>query len=217
MSKSDHEKNEEQNRMRNDSIRRREERREDERKAAGLDRHGRSTSNGSGCFPAGTAVATPAGLQDIAALHAGDVVLGVCTGTGLATARRILHVRKYTGRRLWTITLVDGSVLRTTAWHSYAVGTEWKRSRDLKAGDVLTRLHSANADGVVVAASAATSNCADVYNIIVEGDFTFVADGMLVHSFSYLRGLRVAGWTAYAALRYMVGRPRAVLRTLMTN
>jgi hypothetical protein len=55
-----------------------------------------------------------------------------------------------------------------------------------------------------VVASSLTTEVEEVFNLIVEGEFSFVANGVVAHSFSYFRALRILWWTCCDKLRTWV-------------
>lgn len=153
------------------------------------------------CFPAGTLIKTPTGFLDIASASKGDWVLAFDPYGAVLRPRRILKVCHHGKQRVWEIRFADGSSLRTTASHSLSVAEGWKRVRHLRAGDIVRCLDATGEFvGRRVVCSSSTAAVEEVFNLIVGEDFTFVADGVVAHSFSYFRRLRAMGWTVYAAI-----------------
>jgi hypothetical protein len=149
----------------------------------------------SGCFPAGTKVETPYGTRDIARLSTGDFVLAVDLQTSRTRKRKILKIDVHHSNRIWALTFSDGSAVRTTAAHSFLVAGKWEKASRIYIGDTLA---VSSADGLsekTVISSEATESMEPVYNLIVEGDFNFIADGVLAHSFTRLRAVKIAIWS----------------------
>jgi len=164
---------------------------------AGSSRH--SSSGPKPCFPAGTFVQTPGGAEDIAHLEAGDLVSAV-DPNGHVSHRRVLRKVRHSSARLWRLRFSDGSQVLTTAGHSFAVDGGWRCADSLKIGE---RLESHGANGSyrrTIETSGFTDQYAPVFNLIVEGNFTFVADSAIVHSFTNFRMIRVCAWTLYDAM-----------------
>ena len=154
------------------------------------------------CFPAGTLIETPHGVLDIAAVKEGDHVLAFDPRQAALRTRRILKVCKHEQSRIWEIGFTDGSRIRTTAIHSFRVAGTWKQARHVGECDDVCGLDASGQMATrQVASSSPTTNVEEVFNLIVEGEFSFVADGVVAHSFSYFKALRVLWWTVYGALR----------------
>jgi Pretoxin HINT domain len=153
------------------------------------------SGGGSGCFPSGTIISTPSGGQNIASIQSGDYVSSVDIGTGEIAACRVLSVRRHSARNIWRITFEDGHQVRTTSVHSFRVVNGWKKASRVCPGDKVLFYDARGAAQVKnVRDSCSDRECEDVFNLIVENHFNFVADGALVHSFTYLRAVRVIAW-----------------------
>lgn len=153
----------------------------------------------SGCFPAGAMVKTTDGPRDISSLKKGDWVVSYDWRHHTEVRQPVLKlVRKRNS--VWVIAFADGYRIRTTASHSLRVNGAWKTVGSVKPGD---RVHCVDEAGKEisreVAGSAQSGEMEDVFNIVVRGNFTFIVDGVLAHSFTRFRLLRVLGWNAYAA------------------
>lgn len=141
----------------------------------------------SGCFPKNTAVLTPVGLKAISNLKEGDVVLSYDVSKEKLLASRILKAIKYPANNIWEMTF-DDVCIRTTASHSFLLhdGT-WKKTSEIKLGDKVKFI-----DGFKrVTSLGQTTDIEEVYNLIVEENYNFVADGVIAHSFSYFRAVRM--------------------------
>jgi hypothetical protein len=198
MAKSEYEKKQEMD-AHNEQVRRR---------MHGLDeRTGRpiekppSGGGGSSCFPKGTLVATPYGLSDISTLKEGDHVIAFGRDNDALRVRRILRKMSHGRSRLWTIHFSDGTSLRTTSVHCFRVENQWVKAFNLSPGATVTCVGDGKLGSKVVVRSEASQEFEPVFNLIVEGDFTFIADGVLAHSFSHFRGLRTLAWLLIEALK----------------
>jgi hypothetical protein len=156
---------------------------------------GGNSGGGGGCFPAGTIISTPNGICDIARLSNGDLVLAVDIHTNQIRKRKILKVVVHDANKIWVLRLSDGSVLRTTAVHSFLINGIWKKASQIREGDKLAVYSSQGVRDITIDASEASDSVETVYNLIVDGDFNFIASGILTHSFTYLRTLRVILWS----------------------
>lgn len=168
-----------------------------------------SSSSGSRqCFPSGTMIRIPHGQRDIAALKAGDVVIAVDLATKEFKPRKILRVVGHGNTHLWQIKFSDGSLLKTTSAHSFLSKNGWQLARKIKAGDVIATVSEEMVQDLkTVETSTAADSCSAVFNLIVEEDFTFVADGVVAHSFTRLRWLRTQLWRLAQRALKNVDRP----------
>lgn len=185
MAKSSEEKNREYAKQ-YDQIRGRKQ--NESRRQSRYNSSSKSNNGSSTCFPSGTMILTPHGERDIAVLSPGDLV--VSNENGVLRVQRVLDRPLHKGVRLWIVTFADGTTVRTTRAHSFLTATGWKRAEKLIAHDSVFVVRKGALSRESVFRSYASTEVEDVYNLIVENDYTFVADGAVVHSFSYARGLR---------------------------
>jgi len=154
-----------------------------------------NSSGGGGCFPSGTMISTPSGRQDIASIDPGEYVFSLDVGTGQFTACRVLTVRRHSARNIWRISFEDEHQVRTTSVHSFHVTDGWKKASRICSGDkVLFYDAQGGAQVRSVTESRPTCEVEDVFNLIVEEHFNFVASGALAHSFTYFRRAKVIAW-----------------------
>lgn len=154
-----------------------------------------SGSGGGGCFPSGTMISTPSGKQDIASIDPGDYVFSLAVEAGQLTASRVLSVRRHSARDIWRISFEDEHQVRTTSVHSFRSTDGWKKASRIRPGDqVLFYEAQGGARLRNVIESRPTYEVEDVFNLIVEEHFNFVANGALAHSFTYFRRARVLAW-----------------------
>ncbi|MET0072480.1 MAG: Hint domain-containing protein [Candidatus Thiodiazotropha sp.] len=159
--------------------------------------HGVTRSNG--CFPADTEIKTPYGWKPIKDLSTGSVVVSY-TKRGQLVNSKVLQQCTHTLCNIVTIVTADRNA-SFTATEIHAVNTSggWLRINQLKAGDRVTYL----ADNGKIACHTVlsiekTERRETVYNLIVEGHYTFITRSCLAHSFSYFRAVRIQ---AYEFLR----------------
>jgi hypothetical protein len=154
-----------------------------------------------GCFPAGTMISTPSGSVDIAAVRRGDLVYSVDPQGRVRIPRQVLRTIRRSDRQIWCLTLVGGHQIRTTATHSMRVGTQWIQACAVRPDDEVVVCDDGGRLGAgVVELSKPAGIVVDVYTLTVEGEFTFVADGFVVHCFTRFRRMRVFAWSVAAAL-----------------
>ena len=163
-------------------------------------KQGSGGGSSGGCFPAGTLVRTPIGDVPIEALNSGDLIESIVVGSGEVSTRKILKKQIHGERRIWRIEFSNGDSINTTQIHSFFDGSKWKRAGEIVEGDSLVGSHS---ERRVVVRSFMTERLEPVYNLIVEGDFTFFAAGAVVHCFSYFRQFRIAAWSLVAWLAHL--------------
>lgn len=152
----------------------------------------------NGCFAKGTKILTPSGLQDIAALKEGDLVSAYCSKNSVLVSRRVLAVVRHSNQKLWHLAFEGDNSMRTTPIHSFRTPKGWRVASKLRTGD---RVYCSGQNGQIrvktVIKSASLGAAEDVYNLIVERDFTFIAGGAVAHSFTYFRGLRCVFWSLF--------------------
>lgn len=152
--------------------------------------------NQNDCFPAGTQISTPSGLRSIESLKKGDFVSSPSLKKRENTTCKILGIHENQDCLVWEITLENGKVIRTTRSHSFFDGSRWLRAVDLKiSGQILTMDPISGRNYQKIKKSEETTSAEPVYNLIVEKNFTYLADGVAAHSFSYFRGPRMFYWT----------------------
>ncbi len=163
-----------------------------------LDYQKRNSGGGGGnggCFPKGTLVSTPSGKKDITTLRKGQLISGVNPLTGDIEPRKILKICSHAPCSIWELEFEGGKRIRTTSIHSFLISKGWERaSRILPSDEILVIDTQGQIQKSFVVSSNQTNVTENVYNLIVDDDFTFIADGAVVHSFTYFRNFRVAYW-----------------------
>lgn len=155
------------------------------------------------CFPSGTLITTPNGKKDISVLRKGDLVTSLNPKNQETAEKAVLKVIHHKKNRydIYKIYLANGSVVKTTGIHSFLVENQWTKAKDLQTGSYL---QITDCNGKVIKEKikliSVKEECLAVYNLIVEDDFTFIANDCVVHSFTYLRFLRSVAWSFYSGL-----------------
>jgi hypothetical protein len=175
----------------------------------------------SGCFPAGTLITTAQGDLNIAAVREGDFVTTLDSHGQVVKGRRVVRVLKHCRCRIWRIRFADGQFVRTTAIHCFLVGANWVQARYLREGHLVSTV-SPLGEVILrrVSRSIGDDELEDVYNLIVEDDFTFLAEGFVVHSFTRFRSFRTCFWKVRLALTscwHALSESLAASRTVLRN
>ena len=141
-----------------------------------------------GCFPAGTAVATPRGSTPIERLRVGDQVLAEDPSTGKVEPERVQAVIDDGVKPTMRVGLSDGSAQQVTTNHPFyvdggpsIVAPRWVQAGDLRVGD---RIRTADGRDVAVAALRYNTGNAHVYTLTVANDHDFFVGParVLVHN-----------------------------------
>lgn len=149
-----------------------------------------NSSNQTGCFPKGTMISTPEGLIDIANLIEGDFVVSF-SGDSSFNVNKIFKINKYAKRRLWQLEFTDKSIVKTTLSHSFLKENKWTRAIFINIGDKVSFFENDKLVNKTVKKSYQLNEFQDVYNLYIENDYTFIANGVISHSFSYFRKIKM--------------------------
>jgi len=157
--------------------------------------------NGSGkagaCFPATTKISTKLGDFMISDIEINNEVLSVGKD-GLISYKKVIEKVSHQASKIWCIYLSSGSLIRTTATHSFKSNGTWKKASQLASGDLLV---NSQGNEITVLKSYKSKDIEPVYNLIVEDNFTFIAEDTLVHSFTYFRTIRSFYWSIKKVFR----------------
>ena len=162
-----------------------------------------SANTNTDCFPVGTLVQTPNGLRKIETLSAGELV------TTWSERRKewsvvapVLCRKKHLNSEVMALALEDGQEIAVTAAHSLMTSRGWVKVWDITTDDmVLTENGFLRCVGLRNEGKGFTT-----FNLVVCDDFSFVANGVVGHSFTLLRGARMAVWRFRAAIERMFQR-----------
>lgn len=157
------------------------------------------------CFAAGTQISTKSGCRTIKSLRAGDLVYAFCETTGQINERPIKKYIIHSASVIWEIRISNDNIIRTTSRHLFMTDGGWKSAKNLLVSDKLRTVNGF----VQVVSSNSTGSIEPVYNIVVTEDLTFIADGVVAHSFVSLRALR----SAFHRLQNRLHQPRRSLLT----
>jgi hypothetical protein len=146
------------------------------------------------CFVGTTPILTPEGWRPIAELRAGDRIISYHKSTGTTRIRHVKQQRCFEPARIWELHLAGrAEPIGTTRIHSFLTNRGWKQTKQLKSGDILV---TSGKEDALVTSVVETSRREPVYSLITDGEHTYIAQGCVVHNFTYLRHLRI-WWHRY--------------------
>ena len=154
-----------------------------------------SGKSDGGCFPAGTVVLTKHGGRTIERINVGDSIVTIDPISGARINCEVLKLLKHKSRRILAIDFTDGSSLNTTKYHSFRSDQKWTIAKNLAAGNRV-QVYDCKYGMLekVVTSTRYTGEVKDVYNLVTQGQHSFLAEGALVHNFTYFRRTRVFYW-----------------------
>jgi hypothetical protein len=145
---------------------------------------------GETCFAAGTEISTPDGILLIQDVRVGDLVLTFSPDTGLSKSTKVTKVTEHETAGLMEVVLFNGHKILTTPNHYFFTLRGWVRAKHLRPFDKLVKQDKENVRLVSVKAVFADERApAKVYNVYTSVG-TYLADGVLVSSYSVLRRFR---------------------------
>lgn len=144
-----------------------------------------------GCFPGDTKVLTLTGYRNISELKKGDYVLSL-DSSGKVKLANIKRFDAHKPHRLVEIVSDTKDLsFRATRLHPVQTARGWVAIQNLKIGD---ELYYATQFGErkkhKVKNIVFTHHYQNVYNIVVDGDHTYILNGCIAHSFVSFRALR---------------------------
>ncbi len=161
------------------------------------------------CFALGTRVFTPSGLRAIETLVRGDTVWSVNEHCVLEP-KAVLHLVKHPPEQILSIEVSGPFIIRTTPNHSFFRDGRWVRAGQLRPGDAIDGVtENGRSFSYVIQAATMTTETSPVFNLIVDDNFSFVAESVFAHSFTRLRAVRMALW------RWRIGAKKFVRSELL--
>lgn len=145
--------------------------------------------NKGGCFTFHTPVMTPYGWKAIGEIQKGELVQAIGT-RGKLSFRPVLAVKTRAPKTIWQVSS-ELKTFEATGAHSVLTENGWQRIDRLKTDDFLKFLINNETITVPVLNVSKTEKIQPVFNLIVSGDYTFVVDGCLAHSFTAFRYTRM--------------------------
>lgn len=134
------------------------------------------------CFVAGTRVDTPAGPRAIETLTVGDTVWAFDVTTLRRVERRITALHRNTVTSTRRITVGERLIAGVSGEHPFWSDGAWVAARSLQVGSpvhVWNGVETSESRIVVILDEAGP---VEVFNITVEGEETYFAEGVLVHN-----------------------------------
>ncbi len=126
------------------------------------------------CFVKGTMIATLGGEMPIESITVGDYVLSFNETTGVIEPNKVLKTFSHLPQEY----LLINNALGVTGNHIIYVNGWLLPAKDIKLGDILTTLEGYEQ----VTSIELITQSLDVYNIEVENNHNFYAEGILVHN-----------------------------------
>jgi hypothetical protein len=154
--------------------------------------------NKGGCFPSTTLIATSAGAVSIGKLKVGESVKTLNTQTNAFEDQKIIKIVSHPPAQLVKIIFSNAEPFVVTLDHAVYTQRGQIKVSDLVAGD---KIQSDNSKIFIVNSIQKTGRIEPVFNLITSGNFNFVADGLVVHNFSYFVTLRQFFWSLVYGLR----------------
>ncbi len=133
-------------------------------------------------FLEGTKIMTPAGEYNIEDIRSGDIIMSYNEAKSEADEQFVQ--KTFVGRddQYIEITYADGQVLKATLEHPFYVGKQYVPAKNLKEGDTIYVLKEDNLEPVKVVKVETKQGDFAVYNMEVNSDHNYFANGALVHN-----------------------------------
>lgn len=147
-------------------------------------------NKGGGCFPAGTQINIPGGVESIELLAPGDHIISVNRNGSEFIGK--INSTYATRSRIYILTTNKGR-LRTTAEHPIATSAgTFKRADALSIHDTILYYQNSSFTNAVIQDIQITPE-ALVFNLETSSPHTFIADHVLVHNKGGFGGSRLGG------------------------
>jgi len=152
------------------------------------------------CFPGDAKVLTPCGQRRLDSIKKGDLVLSIDAAGDIVTATVKRIISHHAHPILQVVSQNPELSFCATKRHPVQTHRGWVRIKDLCAGDMLSHVAK---DGEFIKHKVhcvvQTKRVEPVYNIVVDGNHTYIVHGCIAHSFVYFRELRC--WMSYLLKR----------------
>ena len=158
-----------------------------------------------GCLPESTSVMTPYGLKRVGDIDVGDAVLAYDAKRGNTRAQRVLAKHCFKKRKLVEFTTGGGVTVRSSQDHAFWVDGRWIRAVSVPVGGELIRSTAGgNMMRDMVRVVSLVTEPEDVFKLVVNRDFTMLAESVVSHSFTRWRALQGMYWLLRARSRSSV-------------
>ena len=151
----------------------------------------------SGCFPINTMILTNNGEKCISEIKNGDMIYSYDSDHN-RSIKKVLKINMFTNRKIWFLIFSDGTKIQTTHTHSFFNGKKWVKSSDLSKND---QILFANKIYKKITKSYETNKKENVYNLIVEDNYTYIANNILSNSFSHFVMIQKLYWNIYSFIK----------------
>lgn len=170
----------------------------------------RKGSGSTGCFTYDTKVLTPTGLKNIVDLNPGDSVISV-SNNGEASNQLVFKRINHVKNQIWKIQFEGEQIISTTKVHSFLLTTGWKKASEIVANDEIL---GAGGEKCKVRSSYLSDEYEPVYNLIIKGNYTFIAEGMQVHCFTHFRMYQMLLWNCISKTSKIINCVRGLTEFL---
>lgn len=168
-----------------------------------------SSGGGGGCFTGETKVKTLNGWKEIHSIKKGDEVFSI-NREGELSLKAVLSTKMHSNCKTLRIS-TDKGIFGVTSVHSVQLpNNQWSQVSKLSEGD---SIYCLGHDSSLMRAKIQLieeGGCETVYNLIVEGNYTFITNGCVAHSFTYFREIRVLMCNAIVATSKLFHRLKQV-------
>jgi hypothetical protein len=139
---------------------------------------------GGCCFVAKTRIATPRGPRQISDLEVGDEVYSMNLQTGSVVVRKVTRLLRGTATETLRVQAGELVVEGVTATHPFwnPVDKVWRAAGELVEGTPVLGWIGADAQRLDVAAVQRVPGSVPVFNLSVDGEQNYFAEGILVHN-----------------------------------
>ncbi|MCP4807118.1 MAG: hypothetical protein GY913_14895 [Proteobacteria bacterium] len=134
------------------------------------------------CFVAGTRVDTPTGPRPIETLAVGDTVWAFDVTTLRRVERRITALHRNTVTSTRRVTVGDRLIAGVSGEHPFWSDGAWVEARSLQVGSPVHVWNGVEASERRIDVILDEAGPIEVFNISVEGEETYFAEGVLVHN-----------------------------------
>jgi hypothetical protein len=147
----------------------------------------------SSCFPLDARVATPVGDRLLESVKPGQVVWGYNDRTRAQTLTTVSSVSVHDRVDVSRLEFAGGGTMSGTASHPVLTTRGWRRIRDVKRGDLIwTRISDGSVKAKRVVGLHPAWSTRRVGSLTTGFPGTYFIDGVVVHSFVWLRSVRSA-------------------------
>ncbi|MDC6361645.1 MULTISPECIES: Hint domain-containing protein [Flavobacteriaceae] len=153
-------------------------------------------TGGPDCFPKDTRILTSNGYLKIQDIRRETKVLSFCNRTNKLEEKAVLHfVKGHISKNVIEIQFDNGSSLKVTKNHPFLSNGKWIKAKKLKSGQKMVRHAQDGTSGSLeIKNLIPVDHEVEVYNLIVDGHFSFIAEGFPAHCFANCKVIRTLFW-----------------------